>query len=425
MQTDVRFKLSIMMFFQFFMWGAWSVTMGTYLTAEGFSGVQIGQAYSTTAWAAIISPFFVGMVADRFFAAEKVLGIMHIAGGVAMFAASFILNPFALFFVLLLHTLCFMPTLALVNAVSFHNMTDPGKEFPAIRVLGTLGWIAAGWLVSLLKIEATSIPLKIAAFTAVLLGIYCFFVLPSTPPKAKGEKITVGDILGLDALKLLKVPSFAIFVGASLLLCIPLAFYYTFTNPFLNEINVSNAAGKQTFGQMSEVLFMLAIPFFFARLGVKYMLLVGMFAWTLRYFLFAYGASDAVVWALMGGIVLHGICYDFFFVVGQIYIDKKADIKIRASAQGFIAFVTLGVGMLIGNWIAGAVVSNYETREMIEGVETTVRQWGSIWVIPAMMALVIGVVFAFTFNDKVDTETSISEATDAEAAAETPAVPAE
>ena len=405
MDTKVRIKLSTMMFLEFFIWGAWFVTMGTYLNKIGFQGGEIGSAYSTTAWAAILSPFFVGMVADKFFSAEKVMGTVHIIGGVVLYFVSETISPGAFFWVLLLYTLCYMPTLALVNAISFNQMEDAGKEFPKIRVLGTIGWIAAGWLVALLKIEDTSIPLKIAAGVSIVMGIYCFF-LPNTPPKSTGQKVTVSDILGLKALSLLKDTSFLIFVVSSLLICIPLSFYYNFTNLFLNESNMANAAGIMTFGQMSEIVFMLAMPFFFARLGVKKMLLTGMIFWATRYLLFAFGNNQELVFMYYLGILFHGICYDFFFVTGQIYVDNKADESIRASAQGFIAFITLGVGMLIGAKVSGLIVEHYQ---IMDNTQVAGHYWKEIWIIPAIMAAIVVVAFGLLFKEKNKAAATIEE----------------
>jgi nucleoside transporter len=372
--------------------------MGAYLNKIGFSGVDIGSAYSTTAWAAIVSPFFIGMVADRFFPAQVVLGVLHLLGAGLMFVAAKTTDPGSFFWILLAYALCYMPTLALVNAISFHQMQDPSKEFPAIRVLGTLGWIAIGIVIGKVvpsmtggAIEETNLPLLIAAGTSVLMGVFSF-TLPNTPPKGAGKKITVSDILGLETLKLMKDPSFLIFIIGSLLICIPLAFYYNFTNTFLNEIKVANPAFKMTFGQMSEVGFMLILPLLFARLGVKKMLLFGMIAWAARYFLFAYGNADSLVWMLLLGIILHGICYDFFFVTGQIYVDRKAPEEIRAAAQGFIGLITYGAGMAIGSKISGLVVDHYKAGE--------VHNWQAIWVVPAMMAVGIIIMFALFFKDK-------------------------
>ena len=390
MSPSVRLKLSILMFLQYFVWGAWSVTTGTWLGQTlGFSGSQIGLAFGTTAIAAMISPFFVGMVADRYLATEKILAALHLVGAVILFFASTQTSFGPFFTVLLAYTLCYMPTLALSNSLSFHQMKDPEREFPLVRVLGTIGWIVAGLFIGSLGLEATAVPMRLAAAGSAVLGLFCF-ALPHTPPRG-GRRATLSDVLGLDALKLLRERSFAVFVIGSFLVCIPLQFYYAFANPFLNELQVSNAAGKMTLGQMSEVAFMLVMPWFFRRLGVKYMLLVGMAAWTTRYVLFAYGDNGSLVWMLYAGILLHGICYDFFFVTGQIYVDRKAPPDLRAAAQGFIAFVTLGVGMFIGSWVSGRVVDAY-------AVSGGGHQWDRIWLVPAAGALGVLLLFAVLFR---------------------------
>ncbi len=392
MTRQIRVLLSVAMFFQFFIWGSWFVTMGTYLFEIGFQGSDIGAAYSTTGWAAIFSPLFVGMIADRYFAAQKVLGFLHLLGGACLFWVAQITTPGAFFWVLLLYTLCYMPTLALVNAIAFRQMDDPGVEFPNVRVLGTIGWIAAGWLIGLMQIEATAAPLKIAAGASVLTGLFSFF-LPHTPPRSSGEKATLSEVLGLKALSLMRERSFAVFAVTSLLVTIPLAFYYNFANAFLNEVGMENAAGKMTFGQMSEIIFMVLMPLFFARLGVKKMLLIGMLAWVVRYALFALGNNDALIWMYYGGIILHGICYDFFFVTGQIYVDEKADADLRSSAQGFIALITYGVGILIGAQISGQVVQHYA---LADGT----HEWEPVWLMAAVMAAVVAVLFALFFKDQ-------------------------
>src|SRR5689334_17047864 len=391
MSSSIRLRLSIMMFLQYFVWGAWYVTMGTYLGQTlHFDGQQIGLAFGTTALAAMISPFFVGLVADRFFATERILAVLHLLGAATLYYVSMLTTFDAVYTVLIIHTLCYMPTLALTNSLSFHQMQDPGKEFPAIRVLGTIGWIAAGLVIGFLGLEASATQFRVAAGASVALGLFCL-VLPHTPPTQVGKKIGFGEIIGLEALQLMKDRSFAIFVLGSFLVCIPLQFYYAFTNPFLNEIGVVNAAGKMTLGQGSEIFFMLVMPWFFRRLGVKYMLLMGMAAWAARYLLFAFGDNGALVWMLYGGILLHGICYDFFFVTGQIYVDRKAPGDLRAAAQGFIAFVTLGVGMFIGSWLSGVIVDVFT-------VGGTQHDWRSIWLVPAIGAAVILAIFAALFH---------------------------
>jgi nucleoside transporter len=392
--VTVRLKLGTMMFLQYFIWGAWFVTLGTYLgTTRGFDGTQIGLAYGSTAVAAMISPFFVGMVADRFFATERLLSLLHLVGGALLAYASTIERFGLLYAVLIAYALCYMPTLALTNSISFDHAGDPAREFPRIRVLGTVGWIVAGVLVGRLGLEATPVPMRIAAAASIVLGLYSL-VLPHTPPHAAGKPLSVGDVLGLDALSLLRDRSFAVFVVGSFLLCIPLQFYYAFTNLFLNQIGMSEPASKMTLGQMSEVGFMVLMPWFLIRLRMRRILLVGMAAWAVRYLLFAYGDAESLAWMLYLGILLHGVCYDFFFVTGQIYVDQQASLKIRAAAQGFIAFVTLGVGLFIGGIVSGHVVEAFT----IGGGLSAAHDWRSIWLVPAAGAGVIFAVFAALFR---------------------------
>jgi nucleoside transporter len=388
---STRVRLSVMMFLQYFVWGCWYVAMGTYLGETlRFNGQQIGLAYGSTAIAAMISPFFVGMIADRFFATERMLAALHILGGVLLLYVS-TLTEFGVFYaVLIIYTLCYMPTLALTNSISFHNMQDPAREFPRVRVLGTIGWIVAGYVIDLLGFGKSAGMFQAAAGASIVLGLYSL-VLPHTPPAKLGHAITVRDVLGLDALKLMKERSFAIFVIASFLICIPLSFYYAFANPFLSQIGVANPTSKMTLGQWSEIGFMVIMPWFFVRLGVKWMLIVGMLAWTLRYVFFAFGDAGSLVWMLYIGILLHGICYDFFFVTGQIYMDQKAPGDLRAAAQGFIAFVTLGVGMFIGSVVSGRVVDMYRVTESL-------NDWRSIWLVPAFAAGFVLVLFALMFK---------------------------
>jgi len=405
MRYAIRLKLSVMMFLQYAVWGAWYVTLGTWLGQTlHFSGQQIGLAAGTTAIGAIVSPFIVGMIADRFFATERMLFVLHVAGGALLFAASTRVQFAPFYIVLLAYALCYMPTLALTNSLSFRQMKDPGAEFGGIRVLGTAGWIVVGLVIGTLGLESTAIPMRIAAVLSVLLGCFCL-VLPHTPPLGRGTKVRARDILGLDAIKLFADRSFATFAISSFLICIPLQFYYAFTNPFLNEIGVHNAAGKMTMGQMSEVFFMMLIPWFFRRLGVKYMLVVGMLAWTLRYVLFALGNGSSLVWMLYQGILLHGICYDFFFVTGQIYVDCRAQQNIRAAAQGMITFLTYGVGMFIGANLSGRVVDAYAAHNG----EIVNHAWRSIWTVPALSSLAVLVLFTLLFRDSSVPEQETNE----------------
>jgi nucleoside transporter len=400
---NVRLRLSAMMFVQYFIYGSWLVTLGTFLgTALKFSGKEIGVAYGLPAIAAILSPFLVGMVADRFFATERVLAALHLAGAALLFLATRQTTFAGFTGVFLAYTLCFMPTLALTNSISFDNMRDPAREFPRIRVLGTIGFIAVGWVIGLLGADATALPLRIGAGASVLMALYCL-TLPHTPPHAAGKPLSARDVLGLDALALLKDRSFAVFVIGSFLLCIPLQFYYAFTNPFLNEIGVEGAAAKMTLGQMSEIGFMLLMPVFLVRLGVKRLLLIGMAAWTARYLLFAFGDAGPRTWMLYLAILLHGICYDFFFVTGQIYVDQQAPVRIRAAAQGFIALVTLGAGQLLGSWLSGVVVDANSAAASV-GVGAA-HDWTRIWTVPAVGAFLVLLVFAALFRPRRATVT--------------------
>jgi nucleoside transporter len=400
MTSAIRVKLSFMMFLEFFVWGAWFVTMGTYLTTTlHATGTQNAGAYATQALGAILAPFIIGLIADRYFSAQKILGVLHLLGAASLYYATVVTNFDKFYPNILFYMIIYMPTLALVNSISFKQLQDPRKQFPLIRVFGTIGWIVAGTIIAWLDWEHSGslvLTFRMAAIASLILGVFSF-TLPDTPPGKRGQKISFGEIIGLDAIGMLKKRSYLVFFIASIAICIPLAFYYNFTNPFLNEIGMKKAAGIQTLGQYSELLFMALMPLFFVRLGVKKMLAFGMFAWALRYLFFAYGDVGSNYWMLIGGIVLHGICYDFFFVTGQIYTDSFAGERFKSSAQGFITLATYGFGMLIGYYLSGPIVDNWRTS-------ATSHNWQTIWLIPGGIALAVMIVFMLAFSDKKHTE---------------------
>ena len=396
-------RLGAMMFLEFFIWGAWYTTIAVYMNNHGM-GTLTFWPYTVNPIAAIAAPFFVGLVADRYFATQKALGTLHLIGGLVLLATpSTSGTPFIL--LLLLYNLCYMPTLGLTSSLAFHHIEDQERQFPRIRVWGTIGWIIAGLFISFVltpmlggvKAETTAWPLYLAGGTSILLGLYAFS-LPHTPPSAAGQPVSFRSVAGLDAMEQLGSRSFWVFIISALLICIPLAAYYNYTQLFLEAARVKNIAATQTLGQMSEMLFMLAMPLMFRRLGVKWMLVVGMAAWVVRYALFASAAPNAVFWMIALGILLHGVCYDFFFVTGQIYVDKKSTPAIRGQAQGFFVLVTYGVGMLIGAQIAG----NVYNRFLGTAAGLTLPQWNRFWWIPAAFAAAVTLFFALAFNDRVD-----------------------
>lgn len=392
MNGTTKVKLSAMMFLEFFIWGAWVVTLATYLlnTLE-FSGGEVGNAFLTMAIAAVISPIFVGMVADKFFPAQYLMGVLHLAGAVLMFLlANMVKSPTVFFWVLLGYTLCYMPTLSLANAVCFNQMKDTEKEFPLIRAIGVLGWIVVGLFLGFAKIEKTNIPLYIAAGASLLMGLYCF-VLPHTPPKGAGKKVSLGDIFGVEAWGLLKDWYFLVFVVASLLVSMTTSFYINLGNPFFIAGDLPYPAAMQTGGQISEMVLTALLAFFFAKLGIKWMLTIGMLSWALRYAIMMGdpGPSHSL-WIL--AIIIHGFCYGFFFTAGQVYVGKVAPQSIQASAQGMIALITFGLGQGAGSIISGRILDHYT----VAGVP----EWKYVWLLPMVVSLVVGVLFALMFKVK-------------------------
>ena len=413
--SAISTRLSAMMFLQFFIWGAWYVTIGNYMAARGMADLT-HWPYTVNPVAAIVAPFFLGLVADRFFATERVLGTLHIIGGLIMLTVPQATgSPLLFILLLLLYNICYMPTLGLANSLAFHNIENQEKQFPLIRVFGTIGWIVAGLFIGFVLgqfsgdelPDRTPLPLYTTAIASLILGAYSF-TLPHTPPPAAGEKVSLKSIVGIDAFRQLGSRAFYIFIVCSILICIPLAAYYNFAPIFVaNAVydqNVSNAvvgllpnpSSLMTLGQMSEAAFMLLMPLLFVRFGVKWMLAIGMAAWILRYLLFALGAPDAVFWMVVTGILLHGICYDFFFVTGQIYVDKKSTPAVRGQAQGFLVLVTYGLGMFIGAQIAGALFNAFLGDETV----LTLARWQDFWLLPAGFALIVFLLFVFTFRDE-------------------------
>jgi nucleoside transporter len=396
MVAFVKTRLGVMMFLQYAIWGSWYVTLNTYLTSTlHFSGTQAGAVFGTVSVASLVSPFFVGLVADRFFATERVMSVLYALAAVCIFLVTQVETFPAVYGLMLAFCLCYFPTIALTNSITMQQVADVGRDFPPIRTMGTIGWIVINLIVGFMRVEAGTTPFVLAAGTCVLMAIYSIVALPHTPPPARGQQASLRAVLGLDALAMMKHRDFSVFVVASVLACIPLTFYYSFTNPFLNEVGVVNAAGKMTLGQMSELVMMLLMPVVFRILSVRGILLMGLSAWAVRYVLLAYGDPGSGMWMFYMAILLHGICYDFFFVAGQLYTDQEAPPRLRSTAQGFITFVTYGVGMLIGSLLSGGALDYFTTTAPDGSVG---RDWTAFWLSSAAMSFAITLLVFFFFR---------------------------
>ena len=396
MAFSLKARLCLMMFLNLVIWGSWYVTLNTYLTVTlKFTGTQAGAVFGTTALASMITPFFMGLIADRFLDTEKLLAILHLIGAAVLYSVTRVTDFTSVYALMLLYCLCYFPTIALTNSLTLRQLTDAGGEFPFIRMFGTIGWIAIGLTIGSLGVEATSTPFLLAAGVSLVMSAFCL-TLPHTPPQGKGQKITVGALLGLDALVMLKKRPYLVFVIASILACIPLTFYFSFTNVYLNEIGVVNAAGKMTLGQVSEVGVMLLMPLIFRRITVRGVLVLGLACWSLRYGLLAYGNPGAGMWMFYVAIALHGFCYDFFFVTGQLYTDQEAPAHLRGTAQGFLTFLTYGVGMFVGSLLSGVSLDFFTTTTG----NTVTHNWQSFWLGCAGGAFAILLMIALFFQTR-------------------------
>ncbi len=398
MSTLLLVRLWLMVFLHYFIWGAWYSAMSTYLSKLGFEGSQIGLAYGTTAVGALVSPFIVGIVADRFFATQRILGALHLVGAALLFWVS-TLKDFGSFYpVLIAYTITYMAGHGLTNALTLHHSKNPAKEFPFVMWMASVGWIVAGLTVNWLKFADNAAMFQLASGAALVMGLYSF-TLPHTPPKGANTPVSVGTLLGFDAIKLFRDRSFATFMICSFLICIPLSFYFTWTNQFMTEMNVADPTAKMTLGQVSDVIFLLMLPFLLPRLKAKGILIIGMAAWAVRFSLFAlFHQQPTALWMLYTGILLHGMCYDFIFVMGRMYVDKRAGEDIRAAAQGLHAIFTLGAGMFVGSWLSGIVAQKY--------THGAAHDWQAIWLVPAAIGAVLVVAFVLLFKDNTAKETS-------------------
>jgi nucleoside transporter len=396
MPVSIRFRLSLMMFLNYVIWGAWYVTIDTYLTTTlHFTGTEAGAIFGTTALASMISPFFVGLIADRFFSSERVLAVLHLAGAVLLYMVTKETSFSAIYALMFIYCLCYFPTVALTNSIALQHMSSPGRDFPLVRVFGTFGWIGINVVIGWLAVEKSASQFLIAAGASVAMALFSL-TLPHTPAHNKGKSVTTREILGLDALVMFKKSAFAVFAAASILACIPLTFYFSFTNDYLNDLHVQNAAGKMALGQVSEVGMMLIMPFLLRRMTVRNILIMGMLAWTVRYALLAFGNAGVAMWMFYVAILLHGVCYDFFFMTGQLYTDQEAPPNLRGAAQGLITFLTYGVGMFIGSVSSGVTIDHF-THTIGDIV---VRDWRAFWLTSSLASFIVLLLIALFFRSR-------------------------
>jgi len=393
MTPTLYIRLATMVFLHYFVWSCWYNTLSVYLGTLKFTGTQIGLAYGTTAIGALVSPFLIGVIADRYVPAQRLLGVLHLLGAGLLWWISQ-QTTFSVFYPsLIVYTLTYMAGHGLINTITLAHAPNPAKWFPIVMAAASAGWIAAANVVNFAGLADNKGMFTLACGVAIAIALYAF-TLPDTPPKGDAGPVSAGKLLGLDALKLFKDRSFAVFMICSFLICIPLSFYFTWTGAFLSEMNVADYASKMTLGQVSEVGFLLLLPILLPILGAKRIMILGMAAWAVRFALFAYfHEQPTATWMVLGGILLHGMCYDFIFVMGRMYVDKAAGDSLRASAQGLHAVFTLGAGMFVGSWLSGVVAQNYTNAQ-------NVHDWKAIWLVPALMSAVLIPVFLALFREK-------------------------
>jgi nucleoside transporter len=395
MQTVLKTKLSLFMFLQYFIWSSWYMTLGAYLGTLGFSGQQIGFSYGAFAWGAILSPFIVGLIADRYFAAEKILAVLGIVGGLVMLCLPQFKTFSSFYPALIVYCTLYAPTLALGNSVSMTHLADAKKDFPFVKIFSAVGWIAGGVVLSLMKGEQSSLQYYLAGTASVAFGLFAL-ALPHTPPRKKGQDVSLGEVLGLDALALLKKPAFAIFILCMFLICIPLYFYFVNLGTYLSQLKWEDMARKMTLAQISDVVFLILMPLMLKKLGYKKTLFLGISAWITRYFLLSASATTGNAGFIFGAILLHGVCYDFLFIAGQLYVDAEANERIRGAAQGLIAIILWGFGSLFGTYLAGSVM---ESNKLATPKGDVAHDWAAIWSTPAWIAVGVLVLFLIFFRD--------------------------